>query len=304
MPKSHPTEFRAAEAERKTRGTYIYIIEHGSELFHLANFNEDIVVTGLPVAKGTDPQTFTKAQINHSAAEQRSEINANNVDLAIGINDSEWSAVLREMAIYTTPSTIRVSIIRVNSASLPGPIVYGTDTYTVFKGVATLLGMQAGSISLSLVSLIMQTDGKIPRYFRQKTCQHMLGGALCQVDLDDTAFHIVTTIDDLSLRGRSVDVLETTLDGNAITAETFQGGKLIETDFDDNTISILATELISGGVRLYLAWWSRTLAAAENIKIVRGCNRTLTQCETVFDNVANFGGQPWIPDISPSVHGL
>jgi hypothetical protein len=305
MPKDQPVDFRAAEAERKTAACYIYIIEHGADLFHLAAYNEDVIVEGLPVAKGTDPQTFTRAQIRHTAPEQRSEIGSNQIDMAIGINDSGWAAQLREVVLYTTPSTVKVTIVRVNKLSLPGPITWGTDTYTIFKGVVTYLSFSASAINLSLVSLIMQSDGRFPRYFRQKSCQHMLGGVACGVDLDDAAFRLETTLDAVALRGRSVDISDLTLDGEAITAETFQAGKLIEV-VTGNIITILATEVLpaSAGVRLYLGWWSTTIDVGIDVKVVRGCNRTLKMCDEVFDNKDRYGGMPWIPVTSPSVHGV
>ncbi len=307
MPKEQPVEFRNAEAQTKTRACYIYIVTHGAELMHLAGYNSDVIVNGLPVGKGSDPQTFTRAQIAHSAPEQKSEIGANTIDLSVGINDSTWATQLREMVLYTTPQKITVTIMRVNSALLPGPVIYGTDTYTVFKGVVINLSFAQGMVTLKMVSLLMQSDGKVPRYFYQKTCQHMLGGNLCGVDLDDAAFNIETTLTAVTLRGRTVEFSATLLDGDPITAETFQGGKLIELDGADvlSTIAITATEVVGGGIiRLYLAWWSRTLAIGTTVKVVRGCNRTVGMCDTVFDNKARFGGFPSIPDVSPSIHGV
>jgi len=305
MPKDQPVDFRAAEAERKTAACYIYIVEHGVDIFHLAAYNEDIVVTGLPVAKGTDPQTFTRAQVQHTAPEQRSEIGSNQIEMTVGINDSQWAGQLRQMVLYTTPSTIKVTIIRVNKLTLPGPVVYGTDTYTIFKGVVTGLTFTVSTINLSIVSLIMQSDGRFPRYFRQKSCQHMLGGVMCGVDLDDPAFRLETTLDAVALRGRSVDISDLTLDGVAITAETFQAGKLIEV-VTGKIITILATEILpaAAGVRLYLGWWSTTIDVGIDVKVIRGCNRTLRMCDEVFENRDRFGGMPWIPTTSPSIHGV
>lgn len=306
MPKSQPDDFRAAEAGRKTQACYVYIVEHGEDIFHLAAYDEDVVVAGLPAEKGSDPETFRRAQLAHDPVEQRSEVGANRMELTVGINGTGFSARLREMVLYTVPSTIKVTIARVNSASLPGPVAWADDVYVVFKGVATHLAFASGSITVGLVSLLMQSDGKVPRYFYQKTCQHMLGGPLCQVDLDDAAFHLVTAADAAELRGRTVDIPDTELDGSPITAETFQGGKLVESAGLEATITILASSLLpaAAGTRLYLAWWSRTLEAGSAVKVVRGCNRTLRQCDEVFGNKQHFGGFPWIPEISPAVHGV
>jgi hypothetical protein len=41
------------------------------------------------------------------------------------------------------------------------------------------------------------------------------------------------------------------------------------------------------------------LASGAEVRAYAGCNRTLDECKTRFDNVANFGGMPFIPTKNP-----
>jgi hypothetical protein len=310
MPKTHPDNFRAAERLEETSPSFLYIFEFGEtpDLFHLCNATEDIDVSGMPAAKGGDPQTFTSAQVKHTAIDQETEINAPSVDVAVGLNTAAFTDELRAFLLTAVPASLTVTIVRVNSSALPS-VAWADDVFVVFKGVATVIGFEVAQIQITFQSLILQMEGQIPRYYYQKTCQHELGGALCGVNLDVVAFRIATTVSAASEVSKTIDITETTLDGSPIDEFTFQAGKLQVLDGGlavIDTVAIIATGILGGGAgtRLYLLSWSSTLAAATNIKVFRGCQRTAGECETVFANKANFGAFPYIPDFSPAVHGF
>jgi hypothetical protein len=319
MPKSHPETLRQAEESRTTRPAHIYLIEHLGETFHLAGHDEPIMVTGLPLAKGADPQTFTPAQIQHTSNQQTSDIGSNTMQLAIGINESPFSDQLRQMLLFNAPRQVTVTIVRVNSQSMPGPIGWGDDTFVTFKGVMTHLTFENAQMQLALVSIILNADGKCPRYFWQKTCQHALYGPSCNADPDAVENHIVTTAAVVDGRARSVDIADLTIDAEPIEPWTFQGGTLIVmSDGSDPVelarISIAATEILpaSAGVRLFMSWWSPELADGVDLVLLRGCQRTMAACSTFprvgesdpSERLEHFGGQPWIPDINLTVQGI
>jgi uncharacterized phage protein (TIGR02218 family) len=310
MPKTHPANFRAAERLEQTTPVYLYIFEFGAtpDLFHLCNASEDVTLTGLPASKGGDPQTFTSSQVKHTAVNQETEINAASIDVAVALNTAAFTDELRAFLLTAVPASLKVTVVRVNSSTLPA-ITWADDCFVVFKGVATVIGFEVAQIQITFQALILQMEGQIPRFYYQKTCQHPLGGTLCGVALDAVAFRIATTISAVSEVQKTIDITETTLDGNAIDEFTFQGGKLQVLDGGLNvidTVAIVATGILGGGsgTRLYLLSWSSTLAAATDVKVFRGCQRTTADCATTFSNLANFGGFPYIPDFSPAVHGF
>jgi len=46
----------------------------------------------------------------------------------------------------------------------------------------------------------------------------------------------------------------------------------------------------------------RGIEPGQTVELILGCNRRMTDCEEVFDNIKNFGGQPWIPLTNPVRH--
>jgi len=303
-----------AEAHPTTKPAHIYIVEHDGEIFHLCNYDEDIVVTGLPAEKGSDPQTFTRAQVAHESIDQSSDIGANQMSVTFGLNQSELTTRLQQMVMFTAPSKVTFTIVRVNSINLPN-ISWGDDTYVVFKGIVTNLTFGGGQLGVNLVSIIMKGDGKVPRYYWQKTCQHDLYGTLCGADPTAAANRLQTTVSALDARARTIDIPDLVLDATPIEAFMLQGGMVIERYGSYvgtilSRISIVATEVLpaSAGVRLHVAWWSGTLAAGSLIEVRRGCRRILVDCQSFHPLLANselpFGGMPFIPDTSPSVHGI
>jgi len=300
--KTHPVNLRTGERSETTRPVYAYIIEHGTELFHLTNLDEDVVISGLPATHGSNPETFVPASVGHSAVAQRSEINAPNITLTISLQDNAFSEELRAMILTAVPKKTTVIIARLNPSSLSG-LTWASDAYVVFKGIAVSLSFQRATISISLVSIIMQNEGKVPRYFWQKTCQHMLYGDACGVNPEAANNKLSTTIAAVSARARFVDVADTTINGNTIVNTTFQGGKV---KIGTEEISIVSSTILGGGggTRLYLAWWSTALVASASISVYRGCLRTVDACENTFSNLSAFGGFPYIPDVNPTTHGI
>lgn len=59
------------------------------------------------------------------------------------------------------------------------------------------------------------------------------------------------------------------------------------------------TVLSVSGDQLVLSGPARGLENADQVSVVLGCPHTLAACETLHDNVQNFGGQPFIPTENP-----
>jgi hypothetical protein len=300
--KTQPINLRTGERRESSRPIYVYIIEHGTDLFHFTGLDEELSITGLPASHGTDPQTFVPAQISHGAVDQRSEINAPNITVQIGLQENALAEELKALILTAVPLKTTVIVARMNPDSIAA-LDWTADNYVIFKGRVTSLTFNRFAIQLQLVSLLMQNDGKVPRYFWQKSCQHMLYGDRCGVNSELANNKLSTTIASVSARARFVDIADTTINGNTITNKTFQGGKVT---IGTETISIVSSTLLGGGggTRLFLAWWSTALVASASIAVYRGCLRTVSDCDTIFSNLANFGGFPYIPDVNPTVNGI
>jgi hypothetical protein len=301
--RTQPTDHRAAERSVETQPAYVYIINHGGTLYHLTNYDRDVVITGLPATHGSTPQTFVACQAKHTAIRQRSEINAPEVELTIALNQTPFADELKAYILSAVPNQITVTIARLNTSSLPDGAVWSDDAYVIFKGAALGFQFNAFQCQLSLISLVMQNNGKVPRYFWQKTCQHALYGDQCGLNREDAHHKVVTTLAAVSDRARFVEIADTTIDGDAINAATFQGGML---KIGTKLIAITSSTILggSGGTRLYLSWWDSALIASASVTAYRGCRRTVADCKDIFSNLSAFGGMPYIPTVNPTIHSV
>lgn len=58
-------------------------------------------------------------------------------------------------------------------------------------------------------------------------------------------------------------------------------------------------KILDGGASILLSGPAPTLAAGMTVELKFGCKHTVEDCENVFANVQNFGGQPYIPLKNP-----
>lgn len=315
MPRNVPTEMQTAEASPTTRPVHLYIVEYRGEIMHFCNYDVPVTVTGLPVSKGADPQTFNPGAIAHTALDQSNDTGSNRIEITVALNNSDFTNQLQRMILFTSPDKITITVVRVNSKVLPAAVVWSEDTFVVFKGRATHLTFGGGQINIGLVSILLAGDGKVPSKYWQKACQHDLYNSLCGADPESPANRLQTVVAERNSRLRTVDFANTAIDGDPILAHTFQYGRMTERDLTyDGTIlsriTIISTEILpsSAGVRLYLAWWSPTLKEGSLIEVLRGCRRIVADCQFFHPGTPTtelpFLGFPWIPDVSPAIHGI
>jgi uncharacterized phage protein (TIGR02218 family) len=123
----------------------------------------------------------------------------------------------------------------------------------------------------------------------QYGCPHALYGAQCKADKD------------AATKTKRVDKITS---GNRIAFTTdlanfskYRGGLAAWTTPEGNTelrtiIAASATAIRVNGIIL-------GLAAGDTVDVSFGCNHTMDDCQNLFNNLPNYGGQPWIPTQSP-----
>lgn len=139
------------------------------------------------------------------------------------------------------------------------------------------------------VSTSMRRPGLRRHY--QYGCPHALYGPQCGAN---RAARTVT-VNIVSVSGTSVN-LTSGWEG-AFTRAKFLGGILQWTNSAGRTelmtiIKVQETSVQLGGT-------PQTLDAGAEVEISAGCNHQLDDCQTLHENIVNFGGQPWIPLKSP-----
>lgn len=298
--KSQSSNLRSAEIKRNTQPAFVYFFEYeGGTNYYFTSFDSDIVVSGELTGKFANPQTFTSAQVSHTPFVEDSSVKSNPITVSLAASDT----ALRKYFLTAPSQTINVEIYRINSASLPGPITYA-DLYMDFKGTCIGIGFKGYLIQASFLPPILQEDRQVPAFFYQKTCNHKLYGTFC--GLTQSAWTNTSTITGISRLNKTIDVADLTIGTAArtITAETFQGGMIV--DPAGNKIGIIAGELLpaSAGVRLWLNSWPGTLIVSGTVALSAGCLKVPRICDIFYGNMGNFGGTPCIPITNPALNGI
>lgn len=306
--KTQPAAFRAEERKQEGSGTYVYLFRYGATGFFFTSYDADISVTDGPVSKMNDPQTFTACGISHTRPDESIDALPSAVTITLPANDPQ----LERYLLAVSPKVVEVFIWRVSSASLPGPLDYDDDLRMVFAGQAEAIMPSDGVIAVMCSPLTLRDDVSIPNYFYQKECNHVLysqhdGG--CKVN--KALFTTTLTIDTINLDSQYIEFNSvTTINVGSparsvtITAETFHGGPVEDTD--GNVMTVLRCQILTGPdrLRLWLSWIPFDLEAGDSVDISCGCLLIRRVCHTLFNNLPNFGGTPYVPKNNPTIDGI
>jgi len=312
MPQTQPSTLRTKERREQTDPVFFYIFDKGGTLYHLASYSEDISITSLPAALGSDPQVFTSAQIAHDRVEQEAFSFSPEIAISVGIKDNSFADELVKHFIVPQSDIIEATIFRTNHENVHGSTAldFVTDGYVFFKGQKSSVSIKDRTITVAVKSLARSEKRNLPRMFYQTTCNYNLGDAFCTVNIDSVANKLATTVTSIDRTKKSVVIADTLINGVAITESTFQAGLLRELDAPGgnviSTMGIDAVEDLSPNFRLRLNWISDSLVDGTNtdLEVIQGCNKTTTACNDKFANLANFGGTPYIPDENPALEGI
>lgn len=134
---------------------------------------------------------------------------------------------------------------------------------------------------LTVKSEIELLDVTIPRNVYQSGCRHALYSVACGVNKASLA--VLGTV-----TSSTIGTITTGVSGN------FTLGSLL-VDSGANAGAVRSIRLHQSGV-LYLATpLLQPCSAGDTFTLWPGCNKSLSVCETRFNNRLNFGGQPFIP---------
>jgi uncharacterized phage protein (TIGR02218 family) len=136
----------------------------------------------------------------------------------------------------------------------------------------------------------IQTSIKRPalRRFYQSNCPHILYGDDCTLDSD--TYKVTCTVDSYS----GIEIVSSTF--STYDDGYFKGGyvSFYNTYFYETRFIIDHTGDI---ITINLQW--PNLSSSDSIDVYPGCDHTLSTCENKFNNLNNYGGFPYHPDLNP-----
>lgn len=143
------------------------------------------------------------------------------------------------------------------------------------------------SLSAEPISTSLKRPGLRMPY--QYGCPHALYGDQCRAS---------KTAATLTVTAQSVNRSTVTLPaGWSATPDKFVGGIAEWTESGRRAIRTILQ--VQAGQVLLLGGGSGDLTTGMTLTVAKGCNHQLDDCETVHNNVQNFGGCNWIPTENP-----
>lgn len=269
------------------------------EAFYLTSFPQSIEIENLPDEWGADdPQLFTPAQIGHGQVERMDGIDKVTFDMQVRM---AAAGPLSRYTLFGAIPRIQVDIIRV----MPGPLYAGIparyvrDTMTTQSGLIGDFGTEGFLLKARCAPEPFMTGHQVPRWRFTRTCNRVLYGADCGVARAD--YKIEANILELNYRKRRM--LVSGQRGGGDPENFFRQGVMIHGPTGSRH-SIFKSSHEGGDTRIELHQWFPDFVVGDVVELFAGCRHTLADCTNKFENEANFGGFPYIPNVNPAIHGI
>lgn len=296
MPDQNPA-FLGEEQSPHLTAAYAYVIEEpgGTRMF-LTQWTAPVSISGLPAAMGADdPQEFTPAPIRHGPITTSDRFEQRSTSISLSTEDQ----TMRRFFTTAAPVRLKAWIMRLVGTNLRTgtDLAYSNNAIVVEAGILSNWTFKGNEIAVAVTPEAFHTDRAIPRFYFERQCNHQLYGPDCGLDKADFSWE--TTIVSLNPAQREIVVV-----GQAPSvAETrFNSGHL----FHPGTglfFTIGWSAYDSGNTKLKMITWHPELEVGDPITAYHGCRHTTTDC-SLFENEANFGGFPFVPNTNPTLNGV
>lgn len=257
------------------------------EVYRFTYKNESTYYTNSfkPLYYGGKPTTvinITRSSLNNS-----SDVSQSNIEVTVPSDFPLGNQILK----IDYDASVNLSIIRYH---------WHPDTYAeVSNGITLWQGRIVGAqfadntIVLNCENIFntIERQGLNQRF--SYSCRHSVYRVGCYASLTRNAYEATVT----SNQGTYItlgNVHEAIANGRI----PFYGGYISNSEFGDRTIIAY-----DAGGRLNVNYPYPNEIVGKRVTLRPGCDKTLTTCKDVFDNMANYGGFPFIPLKNPSDGG-
>lgn len=179
--------------------------------------------------------------------------------------------------------------------SPPGTVI---GTITWFYGRVADIDIGRTRLNIKVKSLLDLLTIQMPKRLFQSTCTFVFGDASCKYDrvAGKNGLGVSTgfgSVPITCLAGSTQNAIITSFD--ASTTGAYNNGTIISTSGLNNGFQRTLAALESGTCWILKPWAYPVVAGVDTFDLLPGCDHTVNTCNTVFENVAFFGGFPYIP---------
>lgn len=183
-------------------------------------------------------------------------------------------------------------------AAASGPLDTSLGCLLWFYGRVAECEIGRSKIAIRVKSLMnLLAVQQMPRRLYQASCNHVFGDTMCGYDRvlgknaagASTGFGAMTIA---ALAGSTQAQLATSFSPSPPTA------------YDEGTITAISgvnsgamrtVAALTGGVIRLLKPWLSPVSVGDMFQLLPGCDHTASTCQTVLQNVARYGGFPYVP---------
>lgn len=220
--------------------------------------------------------TWTSAPISRTAFEQTPERIRNNVTLTVP-RDFAVADLFRQSA---PTDIISLTILRFHREDSETVVVWSGRVLGVsFSGAQATMQCEPVSSSLKRTGL---------RRLYQMQCPHVLYGTACGVL--EANHEVYATV--LSISGNTITVHD-------LLDRPYAGGYVEWTTPEGNLERRFIKEFVDSDNVLTLNQPFYELEVGNEVRILPGCDHTMATCSGVYENLAGYGGMPFVPTKNP-----
>ena len=220
--------------------------------------------------------TYRAIAISRSSIEQSQDIFKNNLKVTMSSN----TAFVQQY--ITSPPTDRI-VLLLRRFHHEDP-----EVISLWSGRVVNVEFREETVEVTLEPVHASLKRPALRRLYQATCPHLLYGPVCKAD--PTTFRLTTNL-------TAVSGLTLTSPDIGLQADDYYTGGYVELQVAGvfNKRFILSHTGNDIEINLQLSG----AAVGVEVFIYPGCSHNVTICRTKFNNLANYGGQPWIPRKHP-----
>jgi uncharacterized phage protein (TIGR02218 family) len=178
------------------------------------------------------------------------------------------------------------ALLQLERAFMPTYGDTSPGTVTLFAGRISDIDCSRTGIDLKCRSHLELLNIQMPRRLWQSSCTHTFGDAMCQFDR--------SSVQAIFSAGPGSSATQIATSISPTSPNLYVQGTVIGVTGANAGSSRTVANVAGGWVYVKLAFLSPILVG-DQFQLLPGCDRTLSTCTNVFNNVIHYGGFPYIP---------
>lgn len=245
----------------------LYQFVRGGQSWRYTSADEDKVVSGI---------TYSSATLTRTKFEQNQEMSRNPITITMDKN----AAFVQQYRGAPPSDVIQLTVFRYHEGD--------AEVVTVWMGRVANVKFRERVAEVRCEPVFTSMKRPVLRRRYQTTCPHVLYGAQCGVS--SASFEVTTDLLSVSGNTLTASAFGTKPDGY------FSGG-YVDWEVNGNLERRFIVNHVGQNLTINLPFGG--MPSNATVRAFPGCDHVLATCNDKFNNVDNYGGQPFYPTKNP-----